>query len=128
MSNMFNVNLNCVVFSTNISLNKRLIFSLDPQQIVLPSLPLSTEVLDNVQGSLIKFLKQYIFINDLELLPQLIYIHSPVLSKDDSSLNIIYGFLVPYTLSINNGFWVEFQLLQEQTYSQLIFEVMQKLR
>ena len=125
---MFNVNLNCVVFSTNISLNKRLIFSLDPQQIVLPSLPLSTEVLDNVQGSLIKFLKQYIFINDLELLPQLIYIHSPVLSKDDSSLNIIYGFLVPYTLSINNGFWVEFQLLQEQTYSQLIFEVMQKLR
>ena len=85
-------------------------------------------MLAEIESSLMSFLKQYIFVNDLELMPQLININSPILSKNSDDLNIVYGFIVPYTESINNGYWVEFQILQEQKYSPLLFEVMQKLR
>lgn len=128
LMNNYTVNLNCVVFSANVSLNQRLIFSLDSEKIVLPSLSLTPEVLGNLEESLIKFLKEHIFVSDIDLLPQLINIHSPIISNDTNQLNIVYGFLVPYTFSINNGFWIEFELLKEQPYSQLLFEVMQKLR
>lgn len=127
--NNFNINLNCVVFSTNITLNQRFILSLDQNQIVLPSMSLNDSHLENIDESLIAFLKQYIFVNDLELMPQLINIHSnAIVSNDTKTLNTIYGFIVQHTNSLNNAFWVEFDLLKEQPYSLLLFEVIQKLR
>lgn len=126
----FDLQLNCVVFSTNVTLNQRLILSLDKDKIVFPSLTLTPEIIDKgIDDSLIQFLKQYVFVSDLELLPQLITLNSTVLSNDTkNTLNVVYGFIVQHTQSINNAFWLEFQLLKEQPYSNLLFEVMQTLR
>jgi hypothetical protein len=128
MSNLFSITINCVVFSTNINLNKRFVLSLEENTIKLPSFELSTQDLDNIEHKIMDYLKSILFVNDLELLPQLININSKILSKDHSHLNIIYGFIVSHTNSLNNSHWVEFELLQEQTYSPLLFEVMQKLK
>lgn len=128
MPNMFNVKINCVVFSTNINLNKRYLLSLDSNQIILPSFGLLSEHLENTEYKIVEFLKQFVFVNELELLPQLININSKSLSDNESDLNIVYGFIINHTNSINNSHWLEFELLKEQKYSSILFEVMQKLR
>lgn len=126
----YNINLNCVVFSTNITLNQRLILSINKNEIVLPCLSLNNAILsDGIQDSLIKFLKQYVFVSDLELLPQLISMHSSIIeSENNNTINAVYGFLIKHTESINNAFWLQFEILKEQKYSPLLFEVIQKLR
>lgn len=128
--NNFQVNLNCVVFSTNVALNQRLVLSLDKDKIVFPSLQLNNDIIKDIPQHLINFLKQYVFVNDLSLLPQLINIHTEILKNesDESILNVVYGFIIEHTSSLNNAFWIEFQFLQEQPYSNLLFEVIQKLR
>lgn len=128
MSNTFNVKINCVLFSTNINLNKRYLLSLDSDKIILPSFDLLPEHLENTEYKIIEFLKQFVFVNDLELLPQLININSKLLSNNTNDLNVIYGFVINHTNSINNSHWIEFDLLAEQKYSTLLFEVMQKLK
>ncbi|MFM7795448.1 MAG: hypothetical protein ACKO7N_01650 [Candidatus Nitrosotenuis sp.] len=128
--NNFKVNLNCIVFSTNITLNQRLVLSLDKEKIIFPSLYLNSDNLNHLDDTLIQFLKQYVFVSDLELLPQLISLDNSILNNDpnNATLNVVYGFIVNHTNSLNNAFWVEFQLLKEQPYSNLLFEVIQKLR
>jgi len=128
MSNMFNVKINCVVFSTNINLNKRYLLSLDSNQIILPSFGLLSEHLENTEYKIIEFLKQFVFVNELELLPQLININSKSLSDNENDLTIVSGFIIIHTNSINNSHWLEFEFLKEQKYSSMLFEVMQKLR
>ena len=119
---MFNVKINCIIFSTNINLNERYILSLDSTKLVFPSFDLSQSHLDNIEYEIIQFLKNLVFVNDLELLPQLININSKVLSEENNTLNIIN-----HTKNINNSYWLAFDILKEQTYSQLIFETIQKL-
>jgi hypothetical protein len=124
---MFNVKINCIIFSTNINLNERYILSLDSTKIVFPSFDLSQNHLDNIEYEIIKFLKNLVFVNDLELLPQLININSKVLSEENNTLNIIYASIINHTKNINNSYWLTFDILKEQTYSPLIFEAIQKL-
>ena len=45
---MFNVKINCIIFSTNINLNERYILSLDSTKLVFPSFDLSQSHLDNI--------------------------------------------------------------------------------
>jgi len=128
MPNTFDVKINCVVFSTNINMNKRYVLSMDAENIVFPSFDLTPEHLENTEYTIIQFLKNLVLVNDLELLPQLININSKSLSINTAELNIIYGFIVNHTHNINNAYWIEFELLKEQKYSPLLFEVMQKLK
>lgn len=125
---MFDVYINCVLFSTNINLNKRYVLSIEKDSIILPSFLITQDNIQNIDHSIIEFLKQLVFVNDLELLPQLININTKVISDNINRLDIIYGFIINHTGNINNCHWVEFDLLQEQQYSQLLFEVIQKLR
>lgn len=128
MPNTFDVKINCVVFSTNINMNKRYVLSMDTENIVFPSFDLTLEHLENTEYTIIQFLKNLVLVNDLELLPQLININSKSLSSNTTELNIVYGFIVSHTHNINNAHWIEFELLKEQKYSPLLFEVMQKLK
>lgn len=130
MSNNFSVKINCIVFSTNIHLNQRSVLSLKPDSLVIPSFELNLSHLDNIEYEIIKFLKTLVFVNDIELLPQLININSKILSSnnDTQELNIIYGSIINHTNNINNAYWLSFDILQENIYSPLIFEVIQKLR
>lgn len=127
MSN-YKIKINCVVLSTDIPLNKQYVLSLNNEDLVLPHLMLDQTILDNLVGSLIKYLKEFVFVNDLELLPQLINIHSPFIQSEDNTLNFVYGFVINHTLNINNAYWIPFNLMEEKPYSNLILEVIQKLQ
>ena len=83
---------------------------------------------DKLDSQIIEFLKQYIFVSDLELFPQLISLHSSHLNSTEVSLNTIYGFLVNYTNSLNNCHWVEFDYLQPVDCMPLLIEVIQRLK
>lgn len=130
MADTFAVQLNCVVLTTNIPLNKKYVLSLDKDNIVIPALSLTKEYLSNdkLDNHIIEFLKQYIFVSDLELFPQLISLHSPYINNSNNHLNTIYGFLVNYTNSLNNCYWVEFDYLQPVDYMPLLIEVIQRLK
>ena len=128
MSNLFNVKINCVVFSTNINLNQRFILSLKNDILEIPSFELESSKLDNLEYEIIQFLKTFVFVNEIELLPQLININSKILSKNNQELNIVYGSIINHTNNINDSYWISFDLLKEDFYSTLIFEVIQKLK
>jgi hypothetical protein len=126
---MFNINIHCVVFGVNAVLNKRCVLSIDNKEIVFPKFILDNNSLLNINESIIKFLKQYIFVNDLELLPQIINLNHSCLNKETNTLNIVYGFIVNYTSSIDTSkvYWIDFDILKEQPMSLVLIETMQKL-
>lgn len=130
MSDKFTVKINCVVLTTNIALNKKYVLSIDSNKMVLPSLVLSYDNLtdNNLQDSIVQFLKQYVFVSDIELFPQLINLHSNHITTDNQTLNTVYGFLINQTNSLNNAYWIEFDYLQPVELTPLLVEVIQKLR
>lgn len=125
----FIVKINCVVLSTQIDLNRKFILSTNPERIELPTITVDKEFLIDIEKNIVGFLKQYLFVNDLELLPQIINLHSTAIESEDNILNVIYGFIVGYTNNIDNDkcHWIEFDYLEPIPYSSLIFEVTQKL-
>jgi hypothetical protein len=131
MNDAFNVNIHCVVLTTNIPLNKKYVLSLNENQIVLPSFGLKPDhVLDKnkFEDKIITFLKEYIFVSDIELFPQLISLNSANIDAEPNQLNVIYGFLVNYSNSLNNCYWTEFDYLSPTEHTPLLIEVIQKLQ
>lgn len=126
---MFDINIHCVVFGVNPSLNKRCILSTKAEDIDLPNFKLSVDQASNINQAIIDFLRQYVFVNELELLPQMININSPTLKTEDSILQTVYGFIIDYKSSIDSSKvqWIDFDPLQEHRLSPVIFETMQKL-
>lgn len=123
MDSLFKVNVKAIVISTKIEVNKKYLLS-QKEKVWNPIFfDLNEEILSNPQQNIIQKMKQYIFVNELELLPQLINIKL----NDNKELDIIYGFLINYTESLKDCFWVEFNLSEELSYSNLILEVIQKL-
>jgi len=86
---MFEINISCVVFGVNPGLNKRCILSIKSEDIELPNFKLSIDQASNINQSIIDFLRQYIFVNELELLPQIININSSKLKTEDHILQTI---------------------------------------
>lgn len=128
---MFDINIHCVVFGVSPALNKKCILSTDKEEIALPKLRLEKEHLENLEQNIINFLKDYIFVNDLELLPQHICAHNKLLNLEntDTSLDTVYGFIVNYSSSINNErcYWIDFDPLKEQRLSPVLLQTVQKL-
>jgi hypothetical protein len=123
MDSQFKVNIKTVVISTQIELNKKYLLSQNEKVWRPITFDLNIDMLSNLEKNIIDQLKQYVFVNELELLPQLIN----VALNENNELDIIYGFLINYTQSLSNCFWVEFNLAAELSYSNLILEVIQKL-
>lgn len=128
MINNFRINCCCVVLSTDIANNKKYILSIDPEKIVLPSIPVTKDVIENTNKSLITLLKNFkVAEDDISLIPQIITLHSPYISSDKDTINTVYGFLVDYNPDIKNSYWISFEYTQPNEYSNLIFEIIQKL-
>jgi hypothetical protein len=125
MNSLFNVNIKPIVLTTRIDLNKRYILSMS-ENIWTPILfQLEQTMLNNLEEKIVEMLKNLVFVNDLELLPQIISIKSN--QEQPNTIDLVYGFLVNYTESLNKCFWVEFDLAEEKEYSLLILEVIQNL-
>lgn len=125
---LFTVEVHCVIFGTNIQANKKYVLSIDNNEIVFPKFRLSSSILTDFDKNLLTFVKQYVFVNDIYLLPQIINIHSPILSSENNTLNIIYGFIIEHTTNIDKSFWIEFDFLKPIPQSPLLYEVIQKLQ
>ena len=126
---MFDINLNCVIFGVNEPLNKKCVLSTDAKEIILPKIKFESSFLNSINENIVKFLHEYILVNPLELMPQLINIHHESLQINIDTLEIIYGFIVDYKSNINpdKAYWIDFDPMQETKYSQLFFETIQKL-
>jgi hypothetical protein len=125
----FNVNAHCVVLGTDIRNNKKYIVSTASEEIIFPNKPLDKTSVLSLNSTLVNFLHDKIkYVSDIELLPQLINLHSKDIdSSDENTLNVIYGFVIDYQPNLQDWHWVEFQDLQPVKYSNIIFEVIQKL-
>lgn len=123
MDSVFRVKIKTVVISTQIQLNKKYLISTKEKVWDPISFDINTDMFSNLEQNIINKMKEYIFVNELELLPQLINIKL----NENNELDIIYGFLINYTESLKDCFWIEFNLSDELSYSHLILEVIQKL-
>ena len=125
----FSIVCYCVVLSTDIPNNKKYILSLEPDRIVLPTIPvINKDIIKNINQGLITYLKSLnVSDDDLALIPQIICLHSEHIQHDENTINTVYGFLVDYNVDIKNSYWVSFDYTQPNEYSNLIFEVIQKL-
>jgi hypothetical protein len=130
VSDLYQVRIHCVLFAADISANKKFVLSIDKEKISFPCLELSSENIKEIDYNLVQYLKQYIFVNELELLPQLISLHNmPLANTQEQTLDVVYGFVVGYTENINsNAFWHEFDFLESNEYTNTLLEVIQKLK
>jgi hypothetical protein len=124
----FTIDVHCVIFSTNIAFNQKFILSTDSKELKFPKFELTNANIKTIEDEIVKFAKSHVFVSDLQLLPQLINIHSNAFEHQDNHLNIIYGFIVEHTINIANSYWLEFDLLKPVPQSQLLYEVIQKLQ
>lgn len=128
MSNNYKVNIHCVVLSTDIPNNKQYVLSTSEEDIEFPTFACSNEFLSEPDQYLISFIKKHIFLNDMELLPQLINLDNKYINDNKDTINIIYGFITTKTNSINEANWYEFSFTEPNRYSNILFEVTQKLK
>lgn len=128
MSEQFKVKISFVIFGTNIEINKKYVLSLEEKDIIFPYIELSKEYLSNLDEKIVESVKKYVYVNDLELLPQLITLNNVDLPQEDNTINVVYGFVINVTPNINNVYWYEFDFLQPNKYTNLLLEVIQKLR
>lgn len=126
---MFDINIHCIVFGVSPTLNKKCILSTHPQDLSFPCMILEDNHLENIDNNIVAYLKKYIFVNDLVLLPQLITINHDTLKEKNNTLNVVYAFIVDYNSSIDNNqvYWIEFDLMKEHKLSRVLFETIQKL-
>lgn len=134
MEKNYTVKIACVLLSTEVCKNKQFVLSLDKENIQVPILDVNDEFLANPPLYLVKKLKEYIFVSDMDLIPQLISIKQTLKIEPEENhtsnkdMYIVYGFLVPKSYNLNNVHWIEFDYQTPNKYSHILFEVTQKLQ
>lgn len=104
----------------------------------IPSFYLNKDNVNNLEKYSLDFILNLIFVDPVELMPQLINLNSSNIdNKDANELNLVYGFIVNYTKNIHDSVvWQEFSYNKSETadghitdsYRDIIFEVSQKLK
>lgn len=128
MLSKFNIKLYLIVLAIDKQTGKRYVLSLNNDEIILPTISLTKEILENLQNNIVRHIQEFVFANELELMPQLINLHSSNIESVDDELNTIYGFVIDKTDQINNSHWIEFSYTVPTKYSLVIFETIQNLK
>lgn len=126
--NTFIVKIHFVILATNTKRNKQYILSLNEKEIDLPFMILESNNLEKLDSDIIEAAQRLVFTNELELMPQLINLHSRFIEEVPGQINTVYGFIIDQTDNINNSYWIEYDYLTQNKYSNLIFETTQKLK
>lgn len=126
----FTLKINCLVIGTDIKNGKQYILSTDSNEIMFPVFELDNTTKLDVEKSVISYLNNYIMCNELELMPQIITLHSEAFpkTKKKNVINSVYASVVNKDSQINNCYWIEFNFSEPIIYSNLIFEAIQKLK
>lgn len=128
---MFDINIHCVVFGVSEPLNKRCILSTNKDDLQLPYFKLEDADKNQINRTITNFLKQFICVNELVLIPQIITLNAKDLNQDTGNiLDIVYGFIIDYNSSIDDDkvFWVDFKPMADHKLVSIVLETMQKLR
>lgn len=129
---MLNVNVNIVVLSTDIPNKKKYVLSTQKETIKFPKLQVDKQNKKDIEKSICEFIrKDYLFLSDIEILPQFISFNADSLcDEEEASLEIVYGSIVPLESqkNDNNCHWVEFNILDENNpESYLLINVIRSL-
>jgi hypothetical protein len=127
-TNTFTIKCYLVILSVDpVKLNNYILLD---QNSNIPNFVLDHSLAKNVQKSTLETAANLLLINELELIPQLISFNTNnIINANDQELNIVYGFIIDYTTKINSSvIWQQFSYLEPNKYSNIIFEVSQKLR
>jgi pyruvate formate-lyase activating enzyme-like uncharacterized protein len=119
-----------VLISADIGNAKQYILSTKKSEIEIPHVNLAKDNINNIENFLISYMKDLIFVNDLELIPQIINLNNTSIKTEEGTVNIVYGFVTSYTKNINESkvYWCEFNYKDHTKYSDMIAEVVRKLK
>lgn len=127
-SENFKVKIHCVIIGVDQKQNKQCVLSTAEDNISIPFIYLQSSNLEKLDEHIVDFLKTLVFTNELELMPQLISLHNKFIENSIGEINSVYGFVIDKTENINNSYWIDFDYFTPNKYSNLLFEVTQKLK
>jgi len=128
MNNKYSIKLFLVILGVDKKNSRRYVLSTNSTDVILPTMDLETKDLENLNHSLIQYVRNFVFTNELELTPQLINLHSTTIDIIPDQLNTVYGFVIDKIDQINNSHWIELSYTLPNKYSLIIFETIQNLR
>jgi hypothetical protein len=121
----YNIQIKCVVLSADIQEKKQFVLSLDQNEIIFPTMECDDTFFLDKKDNIINFLRKHIFLSKIELLPQIITFDK---IENEEKIDIVYGFLVTKTTSLNECHWIEFKYEEPTKHSILLFTVTQALK
>ncbi len=127
MSDTFKIKLSFVVLTTDIPQNKQYVLSLNKEKIELPSFYVTKENVENINDNIIKYLRELVFVDKLELMPQIISLNEkqlPLLESD--TINVVYGSIIRFSPSLNNCYWKSFNYFTPNDYNDVILKTVQR--
>lgn len=124
----FAIKTHLIILTTNLSQHKKYILSTDPNEIIVPYIYLESKGLENLEKHIIEKAQSLVFVSELELLPQLISLHSEHIPPSQGEINTVYGFVISKVDNLNDSYWIEFDYFTPNKYSNIIFETVQKLK
>jgi hypothetical protein len=129
MSDKFSIVLNCIVLGVDKSKGSQYILLNKDSKI--PNILLDYQNYKiNINKLYIDKIKELIYVSDLELMPQIISFNTDLLPCEETTINVVYASVVAYTKSIHDklALWKEFKFDETNDYSELIVDVIQKIK
>lgn len=135
---MYNIYLNLFIVSVDMNTEKKYILSTDPKSIRPLVIDLNNEIKYKVKSYLANFIRDIIPMNIMGILPQIINLHSDMLTSsykkanlpiDENGVYVVYGCLVDHLRPIKDQYhWLEFAFEIPNDFSPNIFEVCQNIQ
>lgn len=113
--------INMVIFAADIPNNKKYVLSTKPDKLIFPNFPVDEENKNTILETIGVFIREnYLLVNDFELMPKFIRLHSDFISKTKDELQIVYSSLVEYSSqrNENNCSWIEFDMMDHEDQEQ----------
>lgn len=124
-----NIHIKCIIFGIDPKQETQYVLSTDSSHISLPVIPYENTT--NIDKYVTKFLQNnIIFLSDIELFPTIITLNSELIpDRIDNTLYVVYGIIIEYTKNINNEkyFWINFDPMIPNTYSEILFYAINQL-
>lgn len=106
--------INLVIFSADIPNNKKYVLSTKEDFLEFPKFPVDNENRTTIPETIGVFVREnYLLVNDYELMPKFIRIHSSFISKEPDRLEMVFSSIVDHQSQRNekNCFWIEFDMM-----------------
>jgi len=125
-----NFSIRCYLIILSISHDNLKQYILLNKNMDIPNFLLESNNISGLEKYIHNQATNIVFSDPIELIPQLISFNSSnIKNNNETELNLIYGFIMDHTDKIHDSvLWDEFHYASPHKYSDIIFEVSQKLR